>query len=236
MIAAALALLVLCAGAASEVVRDVAASFTRATGTAVSIVVGTAGQLRARVAGGERADVVIVPAAGIDALERSGLVVAGTRTDLGRTGTGVGVRVGAPRVDLSSPETFKAALLGARAVASTDPAAGASFGIAFAGMLDRLGIASQMKPKLKLTPGGPSCTLVARGEADFCVQSIAEIVPVAGVSLVGPLPPALQYYVVYTAAVPGAATDPAAARSFIAYLTAPAEGGAWRAAGFQTLK
>jgi molybdate transport system substrate-binding protein len=233
MIAAALALLVLSAGAASEFVRDVAASFTRAPGTAVAIETGTAGQLRSRILGGARADVVIVPAGGIDELERSGTLVAGTRADLGRTGTGVGVRAGASAVDLSSPESFKAALLGARAVASTDPTAGASFGIAFAGMLERLGIADQMKPKLRLTPGGRSCELVVRGECDFCVQSIAEIVPVAGISFVGPLPAALQYYVVYTAAVPRAATDAAAGRSFIAYLTAPTEGAARRAAGFE---
>ena len=234
MIAAAVALHVLCAGAASEVVHQLAERFTQTTGTPVSIVVGTAGQVRARLAAGERADVVILPAPTIGELERSGAVVAGSHADVGRSGTGVGVRTGSPAPDLSSPDALKAALLGARAVAATDPAAGASVGIYFAKVLVQLGIADAVKPKLKLVPGGASCELVAKGEADLCVQNITEILPVAGVTLAGPFPAALQNFITYTAAVPADAPSPDAGRALIAYLTAPPAGAAWRSAGFET--
>jgi len=233
ILVAAIALHVLCAGAASEVVHQLGERFTQATGTAVSITVGTAGQIRALLAAGERADVVILPAPAIAELERAGTVVSGTRTDLGRSGIGVGVRSGAPRPDISSPEALKAALLGARAVASTDPAAGASQGIYFAKVLEQLGIADAVKPKLKVVATGPSCALVVRGDADLCVQNITEIIPFAGVTFAGPFPAALQNYITYTAAVPADAPAPDAARALIAYLTVPAAGAAWRSAGFE---
>jgi len=191
--------------------------------------------LRARLDAGERADVVILPAAGFDDLERTGRLAAGTRTDLGRTGMGVGVRTGTPLPDLASADGLRRALLDARAIASTDPAAGATAGIYFAKVLVELGIADAVKPKLQLTPGGPSCRLVASGSADLCVQNITEILPVAGVTLAGPFPAALQNFITYTAAVPANAPLPDAGRALIAYLTAPAQGIVWRNAGFETV-
>lgn len=231
LILAAIALHVLCAGAASEVVHQLAERFTAATGTAVTIVVGTAGQLRTRLEGGERADVVISTGAGIDELARTDAAVAQTRTALGRTGLGVGVRTGTAFPDLSSAESLKRVLLAAHAVASTDPKAGATFGIAFAKVLAQLGIADAMAPKLKLVPGGPSCGIVAKGDADLCVQNVTEIVPVAGITVAGTLPAALQTYVTYTGAVPSNAPAPADGRAFLTYLGR--QGDAWRAAGFE---
>ncbi len=96
---------VLCAGAALEMVHQLAERYTQATGNAVAIVSGTAGELRARLDAGERADVVILPAAGFDDLERTGRLAAGTRTDLGRTGMGVGVRSGSHRSPISRRST-----------------------------------------------------------------------------------------------------------------------------------
>jgi ABC-type molybdate transport system substrate-binding protein len=162
----AMNLAVLCAGAASETVHQLAERYAQATGNTVSIVTGTAGQLRARLNAGERADVVILPAPGIADLERGGGLVAGTRTDLGRTGMGIGVRRGAPVPDLSSPEALKRVLLSARAIVATDPASGATAGIYFAKVLARLGIAEAVKPKLAVVPGGPACAAFAKGDAD----------------------------------------------------------------------
>jgi len=143
------------------------------------------------------------------------------------------VRSGAPAPDIASPAAFKATLLAARAIASTDPGAGASFGIAFAKILRQLGIADAVAPKLKLTPGGRSCEIVARGEADVCVQSTVEIVPVAGVRVVGPVPDPLQFALTYTAAVPVIAPDPAAGKAFVGFLTSAGQAEEWRNAGFE---
>ncbi len=103
-------------------------------------------------------------------------------------------------------------------------------------MLAQLGIADAVKPKLQLTPGGPSCRLVASGSADLCVQNITEILPVAGVRFAGPFPAALQNFITYTAAVPANAPLPDAGRALIAYLTAPAQGIGWRDSGFETVR
>jgi molybdate transport system substrate-binding protein len=229
----AMNLAVLCAGAASETVHQLAERYAQATGNTVSIVTGTAGQLRARLNAGERADVVILPAPGIADLERGGGLVAGTRTGLGRTGMGLGVRRGAPVPELSSPEALKRVLLSARAIVATDPASGATAGIYFAKVLARLGIAEAVKPKLAVVPGGSACAAVAKGDADVCVQNISEILPVGGVTLAGPFPAALQNFITYTAAVPANAPAPEAGRALIGYLTAPAQGIVWRSAGFE---
>jgi molybdate transport system substrate-binding protein len=226
-------LTVLCAGAVSGVVHELGARYTQATGNAVTIVVGTAGEVRAHLDRGERVDAVMLPAGGIDDLARGGRVLVQTRADLGRTVLGVGVRSGAPLPDIASPEAFKQMLLAARAIASTDPGAGASFGIAFANVLKRLGIADAVAPKLKLTDGGRSCEIVARGEADVCVQSTVEIVPVAGVRVVGPVPDPLRFALTYTAAVPANAPNPSAGKAFVDYLTSPGQAEEWRKAGFE---
>ena len=110
---------------------------------------------------------------------------------------GVGVRAGAPRPDISSPDALKQTLLRARSIAATDPKAGASSGIYFAKMLAHMKIADVVAPKEHLTPGGRSCELVARGEAELCAQNITEIVPVKGVVLAGAFPAAVQNYITY---------------------------------------
>lgn len=224
---ALLPLVVFCAGATSSVVHQVAA------GRNVAIVVGTVGQIRKRIAAGEHADVIIVSAPAMRKFQATGIVIAGTRADLGRTGMGVGVRAGSPFPDISTTNALKRTLLRARSIAATDPAAGASSGIYFAGLLRKMGIADAVKPKEHLTPGGHSCDLVVRRQADICVQNVTEILPVKGVALAGTFPPAMQHYITYTAAVSAKSHAAAAARGFIAALTAPGRAGLWRRAGFQ---
>jgi molybdate transport system substrate-binding protein len=230
---AAQPLVVLCAGAASTTVRQLAREFAASHGGAVVVRDGTVGQIRQQLAAGKPADVVIVSRPALAALAKQGALLGGTRTDLGRTGIGVGIRAGAPLPDLETPAALKRTLLVARAIASTDPAAGASSGIYFAGVLRKLGIAAAVAPKEKLVPGGFSCTLVARLQADLCVQNISEIVPVKGVVLAGPFPAALQNYITYSAAVLKQSAMPARARAFVANISSPQRTATWRAAGFQ---
>jgi molybdate transport system substrate-binding protein len=226
-------LTVLCAGAASAVVKNIAHDFERTHGDSVVVTEGTVGQITAKLAAGEHADVVILSAPALDTLMANGGILAGTRADLGRTGIGVGIREGAPVPDLSTPDAFKAALLAAPSIATTDPAAGASSGIYFAGVLRKMGIADTVRPKETLVKGGLSCDLVAAGKAALCVQNISEIVPVHGVTVAGPFPAALQNYITYSAAVAKQSTAPDDARAFIADATNPAQAPLWKSGGFE---
>src|SRR5262249_25636828 len=110
----------------------------------------------------------------------------------------------------------------ARSIVYTDPARGATSGIHFASVLQRLGIADAVKDKSVLWPGGFAAEAVAKGQAELCVHQISEIIPVAGVTLVGPLPRELQKVTVYWGALAARAASPEAARAFLAYLSRPA--------------
>ena len=125
--------------------------------------------------------------------------VIGPRTDIARAGVGVGVREGAPKPDISTPDAFKQAILGAKSIVYVDPAQGATSGIHFAGVLQRLGIADAVKSKTILWPGGYAAEAVQKGQADLVVHQISEILPVKGVTLVGPLPGDLQKITIYAA-------------------------------------
>ena len=130
---------------------------------------------------------------------------------------GVAVKEGAPRPDIATTEAFKKALLAAKSVAFVDPTRGTS-GRHFAAVMEKLGIAAEMKPKSKTLPGGFVAELVAKGEAELAVHQITEILPVKGVVLVGPLPPELQKVTIYQAAATTKARDADAARAFLANL------------------
>ncbi len=217
---------VLCAGAARGSIAPLIDPFQRESGHVIRFDYGTAGQilekLKAGMKEGTRPDVVIVTPAVIAELEKAGIVAAGASVALAKTGVGVGVREGAPRPDISSVESFRATLLAARAVAYIDPAAGGTSGRHFAGVLARLGIETEIKAKAVLVPGGYAAERVAKGEADLVVHQISEILPVKGVTLVGPLPAELQLYTTYTATIVAGTSQAEAARAWIAYLAGPA--------------
>jgi molybdate transport system substrate-binding protein len=212
---------VLSAGAVRAVITDLAQAFEEQTGHKVTLAFGTVGVTRKRLAE-EPADVVIMTDVAVDESAAQGAVVAGSRADIARTGMGVGVREGAPKPDISTPEAFKQALLAAKSITYVDPAQGATSGIHFAGVLKSFGIAEVMQPKTTLVPGGYPAELVAEGKVEMVVHQISEIVPVKGVALVGPLPRAVQKITTYSAGIATKAQAPAAARAFVAFLTSPA--------------
>ena len=219
------------AGAVRAIVTELAQAFQQETGHSVTLSFGTVGVTRRKLESGEPVDVVIMTDVAVDDAARQGAVVAGSRADIARTGMGVGVRADAPRPDISTAEAFKATLLGARSLVYVDPAQGATSGIHFAGVLDRLGIAEAVKSKSQLVPGGYPAEKVASGEAELVVHQISEIVPVKGVALVGPLPADLQKVTVYSAGLAARSAAPATARAFIAFLTRPAFKPKFAAAG-----
>ncbi|MBC5810210.1 MAG: substrate-binding domain-containing protein [Candidatus Eremiobacteraeota bacterium] len=222
---------ILCAAATATTVTQLAESYTRASGIPVRITAGTASQLREKLNAGERADLIILPAPTIDELDKSGVLVPGSRADLGRTGMGVGIRVGTKAPDLSSTEALKQALLAAKSVAYSDPAAGATSGIYFTKVLGQLGIADAVTQKAKLASGG-SCGLVADGSAEICVGNVTQILGVKGVVLAGPFPAAVQNFITYSAGIPKNAPSVESARAFAGYLTDVSLAAVWNSAGF----
>jgi molybdate transport system substrate-binding protein len=221
---------VLSAGAVRAIVTELAQAFEKETGHKVSLAFGTVGVTRQRLAT-EAADVVIMSDVAIDESIKQDRIVAGTRTDIARTGMGVGVRDGTPAPDISTSEAFKQALLAAKSLTYVDPAQGATSGIHFAGVLQRFGIADAVKAKTTLVPGGYPAELVAKGEVAMVVHQISEIVPVKGVTLVGPLPKDVQKVTVYSAGIATKTSAPDVARAFVAFLTAPSVKPKFAAAG-----
>ena len=152
--AAAAEIKVLTAGAFKQVLLVLVPDFEKQTGHKVILENDTVGALTKRIEGGEAFDLAVLTPAAVNDLSTKGKFVAGSRTNLGRVGVGVVVKEGAPKPDISSVDAFKKTLLAAKSVAYIDPAAGGSSGIYVAGLLDKLGVAAEVKPKAKLIPGG----------------------------------------------------------------------------------
>jgi molybdate transport system substrate-binding protein len=204
---------VLTAGAFKQVLLAIIPSF-EATGHKVQWDNDTVGALVKRIDAGESFDVVIASPAALETLGKSGKI-SGAGVSLARVGVGVAVREGAARPDISTVEGFKQALLAARRVAYIDPASGGSSGIYVSGLIDRLGIGAEVKPKSVLVHGGTSADQVASGEADVAVQQISELLPVKGVTVVGPLPPEIQNYTVYSAGIAAGTAQKSSAQALI---------------------
>src|SRR5262252_1389674 len=204
---------VLTAGAFKQVLLALVPDFERATGHKVTVQNDTVGALTKRIAGGEAFDLAVLTPKAVDDLAKEGKFVAGSRANLARVAVGVVVKDGTPKPDIGSVAAFKQALLAAKSVAYIDPAAG---------LLDKLGIAGEVKPKAKLIPGGAVAEHVAKGEAELGIHQISEILPVKGVTLVGPLPAEIQNYTVYAAGLGAQAKEGDAAKALLKALTSPA--------------
>jgi molybdate transport system substrate-binding protein len=219
--AAAAEIKVLTAGAFKQVLLVLVPDFEKQTGHKVILENDTVGALTKRIEGGEAFDLAVLTPAAVNDLSTKGKFVAGSRTNLGRVGVGVVVKEGAPKPDISSVDAFKKTLLAAKSVAYIDPAAGGSSGIYVAGLLDKLGIAADVKPKAKLIPGGAVAEHIARGEAEIGIHQISEILPVKGITLIGPLPADIQNYTVYAAGLGANGKESEAAKALLKTLSGP---------------
>jgi molybdate transport system substrate-binding protein len=209
---------VLCTNGLKTVMLDLAPAFERTTGTKLTITWGSANGLLKELDGGAGGDLAILTAEAIDGLIAKGKVVAGSRVDLARSGIGIAVRKGAKKPDIGSPDALKQALLAAKSVAHSKT--GMS-GIYFPTVLARLGIADAMKSKIVMPdPGTPVGEVVAKGDAEIGVQQISELLPVAGVEVVGPLPAELQRITTFTAGVLTAAKEPDTAKALVKFVAA----------------
>ena len=199
------------------VLLEVAEDFRARTGLSFAASYKSTNAQLIAISAGATGDVAIMTRQGIDQLVGEGKIVAGSTADIAQSGVGLAVRAGAPKPDIATVEAFKRTLLAAKSIAFSR--IGAS-GIHFAEVIERLGIAAEIRRKATI---GDSYVgeIAARGEAELAVQHISELMPVAGIDVVGPLPGDLQKISVFAGGVFTAARNPAGAAKLVSYLASP---------------
>jgi molybdate transport system substrate-binding protein len=213
----------LCAGAVQGLVRQLQPRFSAETGATLNARFGAVGAMKEALATGAPCDVMIVTDAMVVELQGSGALSLKPPAPLGRVRTGVAVRSGEPRPDIATPAALTASLRAARAVYFPDPQR-ATAGIHFASVLDRLGLAEELAPRLHTLPNGATAMreLANIGTGAIGCTQITEIMYTPGITLVGPLPDEFELATVYTAAVALRAAQPVLAQRFIDLLAGPA--------------
>lgn len=212
---------VMAVNALKEAYVELVAAFEKTSGHTVTTVWGGSESIAKRVSDGEVVDIVFNSAINIDKLILAGKLVPGSRADFAKSGVGVAVRSGLPKPDISSSDAVKRAVLAAPSVVySSGPS-----GFYVADMFKKMGIADQIKDKVKQPASGVQIgELLARGEADLGFQQVSELLHVKGIDYLGPLPADIQYLTVFSAGLHMAAPAPDAAKALLKYLTAPEAG------------
>lgn len=208
---------VFCSTALQPVMVECIPDFERRTTLKVTCAFGATADLQKKIERDVPGDVAVLAQEALDNLAALGSIVAGTRVALARSGIVVATRAGQPKPAIDTPEAFRRALLSARSVAHSKT--GAS-GIYFAQLIERLGIAGQMKGRLISTESRPVGEAVAAGEAELGIQQLSELMPVSGVEIAGPLPGNLQKFTVFAAAVLSRAHEKQAAAALLAHIAA----------------
>ena len=225
---------IFCAGAAQAVVTQIAGKFQRDSGNLVRANFGAVGAMKARVVAGEPADVIVLTAALIDELIAQGLVVPGSRVDLGKVGTGVAVRAGTPMPDVTNTQVLRGNLLAATRILFPDPAV-ATAGKVVMSALDRMGITEEVRRRMQFFPNGYAAMddlAKSSGLLEMGITQITEIVANPGVKLVGPLPAEVQNIAVYSAGLAARSGHPERSRELIRRLTGFNAQAVLSAAGF----
>jgi molybdate transport system substrate-binding protein len=204
--------------------------FEKSSGHKVMITYGTSGAVADRVRGGQPADIVLTAAPLVDALAKEGKVAS--RVDLAKVGIGVFARRGAPKADISSVEAFKRALLAAKSIGYVNPALGVQVGIYVSSLLGRLGLAEELKPKIRLFAVDEWFEHVANGEVEIGLNLISEIVAEPRVELVGPLPTEIQSNTLYAATIVVVSKEQEVGRALIRFISSPAAAAILKAKGF----
>jgi molybdate transport system substrate-binding protein len=210
---------VMSSSAFREAYLELVPEFEKASGHKVVTRFVGGVDLMKRMKAGESVDLVILAGKSVDELIQLGKVVAGSRVDLAKSGVAVAVRSGAPKPDIGSADALKRALLAAKSIGYSTGASG----VHLVRVFERMGIAGELKPKSKqAAPGVPVGSLIARGEVELGFQQLSELLPVAGIDVVGMLPPEAQEFTVFSAGIHVGAMQPSAARALVQFLTAPA--------------
>lgn len=217
------------ARAIATVLAQVGPQFEQATGSTLNVTSDLSSGFARRLAANEPVDVVISGSSSIDEWIKEGRIVARTRTDLARSGIGVGVREHAAKPDVRSVAAFTQALLDARSIAYLKVGSG----VHVHQVLERLGIADAIKSKVTRPDTDIVSELVSRGDVELGIVVITQILTTPGVAFAGPLPAEIQSHVTFTAGVSARANAPAAAEQLIRFLTRPAARSAMRAQGME---
>ena len=229
-VANAVEITVLSTQATEQAYRELLPQFEKASGHTVKTTYsGTLG-VKKRIAEGETFDLLIMASPEIDAFIKAGTLAPGSRVDVAKSGVGVGVKAGAPKPDIGSTEALKKTLLAAKSIGySTGPS-----GVYVIGLFERLGLADQIKPKLKQTPTGVFVgTIVANGEVEIGFQQVSEMATFPGVDFVGPLPAEVQQTTIFASGIAAAAKQPEAAKAWVKFLTAPTSAAAFKKRGME---
>ena len=214
-----------------HVLEELTPTFEKVSGHKLNIIWGTGASLAKRMHDGEQADVAILTRQGLDSVLKDGKAVGGTERNFASSRLGVAVPKGAPKPDISTPEAFRAALLGAKTVSYPDPARGGVTTTHLLKVAESLGFADQLKAKAKHAPSGMAADLLVNREADIAVQQIPEMV-VPGVEIVGPFPGNLDLVTSFAGAVGNGTAHPDAAKALLDFLQAPEAAALFKANGY----
>jgi molybdate transport system substrate-binding protein len=224
---------VLSTQATQEAYLELVAQFEKASGHKVTTIFTGTVNVQKRLADGEPYDMIIMAGPAIDDQIKLGKAVAGSRVDFAQSGTGLAVRKGAPKPDIGAPDALKRTLLAAKSIGySTGPS-----GLYMLGVFEKMGIADQVKSKLKQTPSGVFVgTLIANGDAEIGFQQISELVHFAGIDYVGPLPGSLQRMTMFSTSIHSGAKQADAAKALVKFITAPSAAPVIRKHGLEEAK
>ncbi|MBM7486793.1 molybdate transport system substrate-binding protein [Bradyrhizobium sp. USDA 3686] len=223
----------LSASALHPAIEALVPDFEKSSGYKVTVDYGTAGAVAERVLKGEAADVILSSVQAIDRLEMQGKVVAGNRVVVAKVGVGAFVRKGAAKPDISSADAFKRAMLAARSIAYPDPSGGGASGIYVANLLERMGIAGEMKSKTRLSTLGTLYSSVASGEVEIGFNQVSEILAQPTIELIAPLPSDIQNYTQFAPGIIIGSNQGDAAKALVAFLSSPGSRTVLKAKGFE---
>jgi molybdate transport system substrate-binding protein len=221
---------VLSTQATEQAYRELLPQFETATGHRVKTAYTGTLDAKKRIAAGEFFDLLIMASPDIDTYLASGRLAPGSRIDIAKSGVGIGIKAGAPKPDITTVEAFKATLLAAKSIGcSTGPS-----GNYIIGLFDRLGIAGEVKPKLKQTATGVFVgSLVANGDVELGIQQVSELSHYPGVDYIGPLPGEIQKITIFASGIAANAKQPAAAKAWVKFLTQPSSTEAFKKHGME---
>jgi molybdate transport system substrate-binding protein len=219
--ASAVEITLIAPGGIRAALQQMIPDFERKTGNTVKATYGSGGGTKAQVVKGDPFDVPVVQVPYDDVI-KSGHVVVASETPLANVSVGLAVRTGTPKPDISSADAVKKLLLGAKFISYPNGAAGAAAGVSFDETLRKLGIAEEMKPKIKIAQGGAGAMkLLAEGQIDYGLTFVSEIITEPGVEAVGPLPRDISTPTFLSAFLSADSKNPEAAKALIAYLSSP---------------
>jgi molybdate transport system substrate-binding protein len=215
---------VMISGGLTAAYKALVPEFERATGHKVLTAYGpsmgtTSNAIPVRLDRGEPADVLIMVGYALEDLAKNGKVIADSKIDLVKSPIAVAVKAGTPKLDISTADAVKRALLAAKTIAYSDSASGVYVSTE---MFDKLGIKEAMEGKARKIPATPVGEIVARGDAEIGFQQMSELKPVEGIDIIGPLPNELQKITIFSAGVATVSKEPDAGKALIKFLASPA--------------